>query len=55
MSASKGALAYIWARCGTRPRAVQDTRYKWTSLFGALCPERDVGAGPVMPRANIGP
>ena len=50
----KGTLTYMWARCGTRPRAVQDTRYKWTYLFGALCPERAVGAGLVLPRANIG-
>ncbi len=37
-----------WAaegRFGTRPRAVRDTRYEWTHLFGALCPERAVGAG----------
>lgn len=50
----KGTVTYVWARCGTRPRAVQDTRYTWTYLFGALCPERAVGAGLVMPRANIG-
>ena len=50
----KGTVTYVWARCGTRPRAVQDTRYKWTYLFGAVCPERAVGAGLVMPRANIG-
>ena len=50
----KGTLTYVWALCGTRPRAVQDTRYKWTYLFGAVCPERAVGAGLVLPRANIG-
>ena len=27
----KRTLVYVWARCGTRPRAVQDTRY------GDLC------------------
>ena len=48
----KGTLAYIWARCGTRPRAVQDTRYGWAYLFGAVCPERAVGAGLVLPSAN---
>ena len=48
----KGTLAYVWARCGTRPRAVQDTRYGWAYLFGAVCPERAVGAGLVMPYAN---
>lgn len=49
----KGTLAYVWARCGTRPRAVQDTRYGWAYLLGAICPERAVGAGLVMPHANI--
>ena len=48
----KGTLAYIWARRGTRPRAVQDTRYAWAYLFGAVCPERAVGAGLVLPYAN---
>lgn len=48
----KGTLAYVWARCGTRPRAVQDTRYGWAYLFGAVCPERAVGAGLVLPYAN---
>lgn len=48
----KGTLAYIWARRGTRPRAVQDTRYAWAYLFGAVCPERAVGAALVLPYAN---
>lgn len=29
-----------------------DTRYEWAYLFGAVCPERAVGAGIVMPYAN---
>ena len=48
----KGTLAYVWARQGTRPRAVQDTRYVSAYLFGAVCPQRGIGAGLVMPRAN---
>lgn len=48
----KGTLAYVWARQGTRPRAVQDTRYASAYLFGAVCPQRGVGAGVVMPRAD---
>ena len=39
-------------RQGTRPRAVQDTRYASAYLFGAVCPQRGVGAGVVMPRVN---
>jgi transposase len=31
---------------------VRDTRYQWAYLFGAVCPERKLGAGLVMPYAN---
>lgn len=48
----KGTLTHIWARRGTRPRAVCDTRYEWAYLFGAVCPARAVGAALVMPHAN---
>jgi len=48
----KGTLTRIWARKGTRPRAVRDTRYQWAYLFGAVCPARQLGAGLVMPYAN---
>lgn len=48
----KGTLAYVWARRGTRPRAVGDTRYASAYLFGAVCPQCGVGAGLVMPRAD---
>ncbi len=48
----KGTLTRIWARIGTRPRALCDTRYEWAYLFGAVCPERAVGAGIVTPYAN---
>ena len=48
----QGTLTRIWARRGTRPRAVRDTRYQWTYLFGAVCPGRSVAAGLVLPYAN---
>jgi hypothetical protein len=47
-----GTLTRIWAKCGTRPRAVRDRRYTWTYLFGAVCPERGVGAAVVLPRST---
>ena len=31
---------------------MRDTRYHWAHLFGAVCPDRGVGAGLVMPYAN---
>ncbi len=39
-------------RQGTRPRAVEDSRYISAYLFGDVCPRRGVGAGLAMPRAN---
>ena len=48
----KGTLTRLWARKGTRPRAIRDTRYQWAYLFGAVCPDRGIGAGLVMPYAN---
>jgi putative transposase len=42
----------VWARRGTRPRSPRDRRYAWAYLFGAVCPERAVGAGLVLPYAN---
>ncbi|MGH9810981.1 MAG: IS630 family transposase [Terriglobia bacterium] len=48
----KGTLTRIWARRGTRPRAVRDTRYEWAYIFGAVCPQRSTGAALVMPFAD---
>ena len=48
----QGTLTRLWARKGTRPRAPRACRYAWAYLFGAVCPERGVGAGLVMPYAD---
>jgi DDE superfamily endonuclease len=48
----QGTLTQIWAKKGTRPRAVRDTRYAWAYIFGAVCPQRAVAAGLVMPFAD---
>ena len=48
----QGTLTRVWARRGTRPRAVRDTRYKWAYIFGAACPARATAAGLVMPFAD---
>ena len=49
----QGTLTRVWARRGTRPRAVRDHRYTWAWLFGAVCPERGVGAAVVLPEVNV--
>lgn len=48
----KGGHAYIWAPIGSRPRMLRDNRYVSTYIFGAICPERGVGAAMIMPYAN---
>ena len=50
----QGTLTRVWARRGTRPRAPRDRRYAWACLFGAVCPERAVGAGLVLPCRHRG-
>src|SRR6185437_7306487 len=48
----QGTLTRVWARRGTRPRAPRDRRHAWAYLFGAVCPERAVGAALVLPYAD---
>ena len=40
----KGTLTRRWAPRGSRPRAIRDHRFKSAYLFGAVCPDRDLGA-----------
>jgi hypothetical protein len=49
----QGSLTRIWAQRGSRPTAPRDQRYQSAYLFGAVCPDRGVGAGLVLPRANV--
>lgn len=48
----QGTLTRFWARRGTRPRGLRDRRYAWAYLFGAVCPERAIGAALVLPYTN---
>jgi transposase len=49
----QGTLTRIWARRGTRPRAMRDHRFTSVYLFGAVCPDRGTGAAVIMPYVNI--
>ena len=49
----QGTLTRVWAKRGSRPRAVRDRRYDWAYLFGAVCPARSTGAAMIMPDVNI--
>ena len=48
----KNGTVRQWARRGTRPRQPADQRYESAYLFGAICPQRGVGAGLAMPLAD---
>ncbi|KAA5608624.1 IS630 family transposase [Rhodovastum atsumiense] len=48
----QGTLTYVWAPRGSRPVAVRDNRHDSAYLFGAICPERAVGAAIIMPAVN---
>jgi hypothetical protein len=41
-----------WAPRGSRPRARVDQRTKSAWIFGAICPQRGVGAALILPRCN---
>ncbi len=49
----QGTLTRVWAPRGTRPRAVRDHRRTSVHLFGAVCPERGIGAAVVLPHVNV--
>ena len=44
----QGRLTRVWAKRGSRPRALRDTRNDWTCRFGAVCPGRGTAAGLVL-------
>jgi len=48
----KGGHAYIWAPRGSRPLMVRDNRHDSAYIFGAICPDRGVGAAIIAPSAN---
>jgi DDE superfamily endonuclease len=48
----QGTLTYVWARRGSRPPAVRDNRHDSAYLFGAVCPERCIGAAIIMPAVS---
>jgi DDE superfamily endonuclease len=49
----QGTITRVWAKRGSRPRALRDRRYEWAYLFGAICPARSTGAAIIMPEVNV--
>ena len=49
----QGTLTQVWATRGSRPRAPRDRGYASAYIFGAVCPDRRIGAAIVMPDVNV--
>jgi len=50
----QGSLSRVWASKGTRPRVVRQRQFLSTYIFGAVCPDRDVGCALILPECNSG-
>ena len=48
----QGTLSRIWAPIGSRPAMVRDNRRANAYIYGAICPDRGIGAALVMASAN---
>lgn len=42
----------MWAKVGTRPRAIRQTQYDYLYVFSAVCPETGDASGLVSPHVN---
>jgi transposase len=45
----QGTLARVWARRGSRPRAVKQTEYEWLYVSAAVCPASGESVGLLSP------
>ena len=50
----QGSLSRVWATKGTRPRVVRQRQFLSTYIFGAVCPDRDIGCALILPECNSG-
>ena len=48
----QGTISRVWADTGSCPRAIRQTNYQWTYLFGSVCPGTGESHGWRMPCAN---
>lgn len=50
----QGTITDVWARTGSRPHAVRQTRYEWVYLYAAVEPATGESAALVAPYVNTG-
>jgi len=48
----QGTLTRVWAKRGSRPRAVRQTEYKWGYIFGAVNPQSGCSSALISPTVN---
>jgi transposase len=47
-----GTIARVWARVGSRPRAIRQTQYDYLYVFTAVCPETGQASGLIVDQIN---
>jgi len=50
----QGSLSRVWSEKETRPRVIRQRQFLSTYIFGAVCPDRDIGCALVFPQGNTG-
>ena len=48
----QGSTSRMWARKGTRPRALKQQQFINTYIYGAICPGTGQSVGLILPKAN---
>ncbi len=48
----QGTLSRVWAMRGSRPRLQRQLQYNYSYIFGAICPQKKLSVGLVLPLAN---
>ena len=48
----QGTITRVWAKTGSRPRAVRQTKYEWLYIVGAVCPASGESVGLLSPVIN---
>mgnify|MGYP001164086367 FL=1 len=48
----QGSTRRMWAKKGTRPRALKQQQFIYTSIYGAVCPSTEQSVGLVLAYAN---
>jgi transposase len=48
----QGTITRVWAKKGSRPRTVRQTKYDWLYVIGAVCPQTGQTVGLISPNIN---